>query len=90
MTVTTQRYVVRMERHIPLSAIYTRLLFSWHTMDRVDLTFVTVKSVEMMKLHMNLHAMPEHMVSVLTTQESALLKSKPLNQIIINYEILLL
>lgn len=83
MTVTMLRCVVRMGRHIHLSATCTRLVFSWHIMGRVDLTSVMVKSVEVMELRMSLHAMPEHMVSALTTQENALLKSKSLNQTII-------
>ena len=85
MRVTMLRCVVRTGRHIPPSATYTRLVFSWHTLGRVDLTSVTVKSAEMMESRMNLHAMPELTVSVLITQESALLKSKPLNQIAISH-----
>ena len=84
MMVTMLRCVVRTGRHTPPSATYTRLVFSWHTLGHVDLSSVTVKSAEMMESHTNLYAMPELTASALTTQESALLKSKPLNQIAIN------
>ena len=79
MMMTMLRCVGRMARHSLLCAIYTRLVLSWRTLDHVDLTSATVKSVVMMGSHMSLFATPEHMVSELTTQESALLKSKPLN-----------
>ena len=76
--VTMLMCVGRMERRIPLSVTYTKLAFNWPTLERVDLNSVVVKSVEMMDSPTSPRAMPEHMASALTTQESALLKSKPL------------
>lgn len=78
MMASMLRCVERMGRHILHSATCTRRVFHWPTLECADLSSVVVKSVEMMESHTSLRAMPEHMVSALTTQESALLKSKSL------------
>jgi hypothetical protein len=76
MMVTMLRCVEKMGRHTPLFATCTRRAFRWPTLVCVDLTSVEVKSVEMMESPTSLYATPEHTVSALITQESALLKSK--------------
>ena len=78
MMASMLRCVERMGRHILRSATCTRRVFHWPTLECVDLSSVVVKSVEMTESHTSLRAMQEHMVPALTTQESALLKSKSL------------
>ncbi len=78
MLVTMLRCVGRMGRHTLLFATCTRQAFRWPTLVCVELTSVAVKSAEMMELPTSPCVMPERTVSALTTQESALLRSKPL------------